>query len=70
MDAFTAYNTNVCVHKCSHNLSWDKSSFCANMFLSLREAASMRAKLPALEGWMLKRGNKMAKGSMNSWKLR
>ena len=40
------------------------------MFLSLREAASMRAKLPALEGWMLKRGNKMAKGSMNSWKLR
>ena len=47
-----------------------RNFFCSNMFLSLREAASRVADLPPLEGWMLKRGNKIAKGSLNSWRLR
>lgn len=44
--------------------------FCTNVFSCLREAAFMGSDLPPLEGWMLKRGNKMASGSMNAWRLR
>ena len=44
--------------------------FCTNVFSCLREAAFRGSDLPPLEGWMLKRGNKMASGSMNSWRLR
>ena len=44
--------------------------FCTDVFSCLREAASRAAELPPLEGWMLKRGNKMASGNLNSWRLR
>jgi hypothetical protein len=47
-----------------------RQRFCVNSFLALREAAALKGKLPPLEGWMLKRGDTMAVGFLNSWKLR
>jgi hypothetical protein len=44
--------------------------FCTDVFSCLREAAFRASDLPPLEGWMLKRGNKMASGNLNSWRLR
>ena len=39
-------------------------------FVALREAAALKAALPPLQGWMLKRGDNYSVGFMNSWKLR
>jgi hypothetical protein len=47
-----------------------RQRFCLNTFLALREAASLKADLPPLEGWMLKRGDAMSLGYLNAWKLR
>jgi hypothetical protein len=47
-----------------------RQRFCLNAFLALREAASLASDLPPMEGWMLKRGDAMSIGYLNSWKLR
>jgi len=47
-----------------------RQEFCLNTFLALREAATLKADLPPLEGWMLKRGDAMNVGILNAWKLR
>ena len=44
--------------------------FCLNTFTALREAASLKAGLPPLSGWMLKRGSRMTLGRFNTWKPR
>jgi len=47
-----------------------RQEFCLNTFLAMREAATLKADLPPLEGWMLKRGDAMNVGYLNAWKLR
>jgi len=47
-----------------------RQEFCLNTFLALREAATLKADLPPLEGWMLKRGDAFSIGNLNAWKLR
>lgn len=42
-----------------------RERFAFDAFLALREVTALSMDLPPMEGWMLKRGDKMAKGSMN-----
>jgi len=47
-----------------------RQEFCLNTFLAMREAATLKADLLPLEGWMLKRGDAVNVGYLNAWKLR
>mmetsp|Transcript_9810 Transcript_9810/g.11903 ORF Transcript_9810/g.11903 Transcript_9810/m.11903 type:complete len:1045 (+) Transcript_9810:1413-4547(+) len=47
-----------------------RQRFSLNAFLALREASALATDLPKMEGYMLKRGDAMSMGYLNSWKLR
>jgi hypothetical protein len=47
-----------------------RQRFALNAFLALREASALASDLPPMEGWILKRGDAMSIGYLNSWKLR
>jgi hypothetical protein len=47
-----------------------RQQFCLNAFLALREASVLACDLPPMQGYMLKRGDAMSVGYLNSWKMR